>query len=99
MKNVTVVATMEARPGKEAEMKELLLGVVVPTRQERGCINYDLHEAPEQPGKFLFYENWESKELLDAHLKSKHMTAAFPRIKELSATEPVISLWEKTEES
>jgi quinol monooxygenase YgiN len=95
MKTVTVVATMNAKPGKEGEMKELLRGLLTPTRKERGCISYDLHENPEQPGKFLFYENWESKALLDAHLKSKHMAAAFPQIKKLSATEPVISLWEK----
>jgi quinol monooxygenase YgiN len=29
-----------------------------------------LHEAPEEPGKFLFHENWTSQAHLDAHLQS-----------------------------
>jgi quinol monooxygenase YgiN len=68
MKNITVVAAFEARPGKEAEIKKLLLGLLAPTRKEAGCINYDLHVAQDNPAKFLFYENWTSKELLETHL-------------------------------
>ena len=95
MNTVTVVATFEARSGHQAEMKSLLLGLVAPTRREKGCLNYDLHILPENPAKFLFYENWESRELLDAHLKSAHLAAALPRVSELSATPPTIQFWEK----
>ncbi|MEI7534331.1 MAG: antibiotic biosynthesis monooxygenase, partial [Verrucomicrobiae bacterium] len=46
-KIVTVVATFQARPGKETELKNALIGLVAPTRKEAGCINYDLHALPE----------------------------------------------------
>ena len=73
MKNITVVATFQARPGKETELKEALIDLVAPTRKEAGCINYDLHVAPDDPSKFLFYENWTSNAHLDAHGQTPHI--------------------------
>lgn len=95
MKTITVVAIFEARPGKEDELKQALLGLVAPTRKEAGCINYDLHISPDNPAKFLFHENWTSKELLDAHLKSPHISALLPRVDELCVAFPEIKIWEK----
>ena len=95
MKTITVVATFEARPGKETELKQLLLGLLAPTRKEAGCLNYDLHISPDHPAKFLFHENWTSKALLDAHLKSPHLAALLPRVDELCVAFPDIQLWEK----
>ena len=95
MKTVTVVATFEAKPGKETELKNALTALVAPTRQEAGCINYDLHQSPDEPGKFLFHENWTSKELLDSHLKSAHIKALLPRVPELAVGMPEIKIWER----
>jgi quinol monooxygenase YgiN len=95
MKTITVVATFQARPGREAELKEALLGLVAPTRQEAGCINYDLHVLPEDPANFLFHENWISKAHLDAHLKMPHLAALLPRVDELCVAPPEIKIWEK----
>ena len=94
-KTITVVATFHARPGKETELKNALIGLVAPTRREAGCINYDLHASPEDLAKFLFHENWTSKELLDAHLKSPHIAALLPRVDELCVAFPEIKIWEQ----
>ena len=70
---LTVFAFAQARPGKEKELKEALLTLVAHTRQETGCINYDLHRHLDQPGKFAFYENWVDKAALEQHRASPHM--------------------------
>jgi len=92
---ITVVATFQARPGKENELRNALAGLVGPTRQEAGCLNYDLHIRPEEPGKFLFHENWTSKAHLDAHLQSAHIKALLPRVDELCVAPPEIKIWEQ----
>jgi quinol monooxygenase YgiN len=94
-KTVTVVATFQARPGKEAELKNALTGLIAPTRQEAGCLNYDLHASPEDPAKFLFHENWTSQTHLDAHLQSAQIKALLPRVDELCTAFPEIKIWEK----
>ncbi|MDD5138829.1 MAG: putative quinol monooxygenase [Verrucomicrobiales bacterium] len=92
---VTVVATFQARPGKEIELRNVLVGLVAPTRREEGCINYDLHVSPEDPAKFLFHENWTGKAALDVHLKSPHIAALLPRVDELCVAFPEIKIWEQ----
>ena len=94
-KTITVVATFQARPGKEAELRKTLIGLVAPTRKEAGCINYDLHASPEDPAKFLFHENWTSRAHLDTHLQSAHIKALLPRVDELCVAFPEIKIWEQ----
>ena len=94
-KTVTVIATFQAKPGKEAELRQALTGLVEPTRKEPGCINYDLHVLPETPGNFLFHENWTSKAHLDTHLQSAHIKALLPRVDELCTAFPEIKIWEQ----
>jgi len=95
MKTITVVAMFHAQPGKEMKLKEALIGLVAPTRQEAGCINYDLHASPEDTGKFLFHENWTSKAHLDAHLANAHIQELLPHVGELCVAMPEIKIWEK----
>jgi quinol monooxygenase YgiN len=90
---VTVVATFQARPGRENELKAALTALVEPTRKEAGCINYDLHQSPDDPTNFLFHENWASKAHLDAHLQSAHLKALLPRVPELAIAPPEIQIW------
>lgn len=90
---ITVIAYAAAKPGREKELKKALQSMVVPTRAEKGCLNYDLHESSDQPGAFMFHENWSSKEALDAHLKTKHIADAMNEAKEHLAGPVQITLW------
>lgn len=95
MKTINVVATFQARPGKEAALREALLSLVAPTRKEPGCISYDAHQSSEDPAKFLFYETWQSKEALGAHMQTPHIQKLLPRVDELCTAFPQITQWEK----
>ena len=75
MPHLTVVATLKARPGREDELLAMLEGLLAPTRAEAGCITYDLHRPADEPGTFLFHENWESRPLWEVHMQSPHLVA------------------------
>lgn len=70
-----------ARPkaNRAAELKELLLSFVAPTREEEGALEYHFHEDAADPNTFAFYEVWRSKEDLDRHLELPHMRAFWER--------------------
>lgn len=94
---VTVIAYHRAKPGKERALRDALLAVCEPTRAETGCINYDLHVSPDDPGLLVFHENWDSKADLDAHLASLHIDAFRAVAPDLLAEPPNITLWSKIE--
>lgn len=73
----------KAKPGREAETKEFLTNAVTPSRHDAGCIDYDPHEVEGQPGTFVIYERWISREALDAHLHAPRMQELVPQLLEL----------------
>jgi quinol monooxygenase YgiN len=72
---LTIVARIEARPGCEEKVEASLRALIAPTLREDGCLQYDLHRDNEHPGRFLFYENWESRPQWQAHMESAHLKA------------------------
>jgi quinol monooxygenase YgiN len=72
-KHLTIVADIKAKSDRIDLVKAELLKLIATTRAEKGCINYDLHQDNEDPAHFLFYENWESRELWQAHMGSRHL--------------------------
>lgn len=94
---VTVVATIRAAKGRADALREVLSGLVAPTRAETACAEYRLHESADTPGMFLFFETWASRELLAAHGKSPHIRAFRDRLDELTDGGVDISLWSVVE--
>lgn len=70
---LTIVARILAKEEKRDLVKSELLKLINVTRAEKGCINYDLHQDNENPNFFIFYENWESRDLWQEHMKNKHL--------------------------
>ena len=70
-----MVVEFRARPGREADLRAALLDLVVPTRAEDGCLRYDLHDDPEDPARFAFYEVWATREHHRAHDATAHVAA------------------------
>ena len=70
--NIVLNVHMRAVPGRERELESELRALLVPTREERGCLAYELHRDREDPHKFMFYEKFESQAALDAHVQSPH---------------------------
>ncbi|MFZ2446546.1 MAG: putative quinol monooxygenase [Syntrophobacteraceae bacterium] len=91
-KKITVIARVRARAGMEASLKELLLALIVPSRSDEGCINYDLHQGIDDPALFIFYENWQSREHLDRHSATPHVELFRSKAKALLAEAPELTL-------
>jgi quinol monooxygenase YgiN len=94
-KPLIVVANLKAKPGKEAEVRERLQGLILTTREEPGCLHYDLHVATGDPAAFLFLESWSSRKHLDDHLARPHVQAFLAQAGDLLVEPPQLTLWEK----
>jgi quinol monooxygenase YgiN len=80
-----VVAHFHAKPGKEDDLRDLLLGLLTPTRQETGCIRYELHGNEGDPAEFTFIEEWTDGAALDAHLQTDHIKHVISQAPDLLA--------------
>ena len=72
-KTLTIVASIEAKPDKIDLVNAELQKLIAPTLKEAGCIQYDLHQDNQNPAFFLFFENWETRELWQDHMNNTHL--------------------------
>jgi quinol monooxygenase YgiN len=72
MPQLTVVAKVVAKKESVESVRRELLKLVAPTREEEGCIDYNLHQDNDRHALFIFHENWESAACLEKHMNSDH---------------------------
>lgn len=74
-KTLTIIAQLQAKAGKVDFVKDELLKLIAPTRMEKGCIQYDLHQDNNNPELFVFVESWQNQQLWQEHMNSAHLKA------------------------
>jgi quinol monooxygenase YgiN len=86
-----VFATIIARPGAEAVLKDGLHGLVTQVRTEAACQLYELYESTEHPGQFIMHEIWENEAGLLAHSQMPHMKEFGAKASEWLASPPALT--------
>ncbi|PLY08997.1 MAG: antibiotic biosynthesis monooxygenase [Arcobacter sp.] len=54
------------------EMKDLLKTMVEPSKNEKGCLSYEIYQLKENPAKFVVVEAWEDDVSLNGHKTTEH---------------------------
>lgn len=90
MAELSVVAVLTAKPGQEDVVRQALSALVPPTRDEEGCLGYELFESGAAPGVFVTQERWRGQEDLDAHMQTPHVAQAFAAAGDSLAAAPGI---------
>ncbi len=67
-----VCARVEAKKDKIDFVKSEAVKLVKPTRKEKGCVQYILHQDIERPEIFIFFEKWEDDAACELHMKKSH---------------------------
>lgn len=87
---IRVVARLIAKPDRIDDLKAVTLSVLAPTRQEPGCLCYELHQNLQDPTDFTFIEEWESEAALEAHLQSLHIQQGMAKLEGIVTVMPDI---------
>ncbi len=69
---IYLIATLKIKPGSLPEFIDAAKTCIDATRQEPGCISYDLTQSQTDPDTLYFVENWENQAAVDAHFNAPH---------------------------
>lgn len=72
---VKIIAVLNARPGAADELRDLLDGMLAPSRAEPGNLRYDLWQDRSEPARFVLDELYTSPDAVAAHRASPHFQA------------------------
>lgn len=70
---------MSSPAGRLDELKETLLALVGPTRNEPGNIYYNIHQSEDEPNNWMIYEGWRSVEDFEKHLEMPYIKSFFAK--------------------
>ena len=82
------IAVLKARDGMGERLRDALLTLIGPTRQEPGNLDYVLFELKDEPGTFYMREAFVSQAALDAHCETAYFQA-FARQADALLAEPL----------
>lgn len=79
---VDLVVVLTAKDiGSLPALRELMATQVILSREEPGCVRFEVFESQTVPGTIMIVERWESQAALDAHRKAKAITTVYiPKI-------------------
>jgi len=80
-KQLPIIVKFTVKKEKLDFFKSELFKILEPTREEDGCIRYDLHQDIENPNILMFYEVWETVSAWKAHDLQQHIVD-FKRVTE-----------------
>ena len=87
---IHILAQFSVKEDKVPEFIELCKELVKESRQEEGCISYNLQQNREKDNHFVFVEHWKSEKAIEIHNATKHFTKIVPMLVELCEKAPTI---------
>ncbi|MFC7472771.1 putative quinol monooxygenase [Dankookia sp. GCM10030260] len=90
----TVLITLQVRPGLEAEFLALLAPVLDAMRHEPSFLSTILHQAPDDPCRFLLYETWtDRRDLVEVQMHRPYRAAFEARLPALLERPRQVEIW------
>ena len=81
---VTVVAFVRAKGGREAKILEVTLKLQAEVRQKNpGAVIFQSYKGANEPGLILFYEIYKTRDAFESHKNSEHLQNWFDAIEPL----------------
>jgi quinol monooxygenase YgiN len=75
---VRLVVTLNAAPGKGAELLEAFRGRCAEVVREPGCLEFEVFQSGIDPDKLVLLELWADQAALDVHAKVNATRAPLP---------------------
>ena len=92
---VAVVVEESIKEGQLGAFVEYMREMIALTKEEDGCIAYDLYEAVDGSGGVVMVELWETKEKLDRHMETDHFKKFIPGGEAYKNAPPNIRVFER----
>lgn len=89
---IVLVARLKVKVDRVEETKKAALAIVAESRAEAGNVNYDIHQAIDDPTVFIWHETWTHKDAIDEHFATDFFKNFFAEVNDYAAEPPQITL-------
>lgn len=90
--SIVLVARLKVKDDAIEEAKRAALKIVADSRAEAGCVNYDIHQAIDDPTVFIWHEMWTNKAAIDEHFETEFFKEFSAAVERFAVEPPQITL-------
>ncbi|MGL4828499.1 MAG: putative quinol monooxygenase [Vibrio sp.] len=90
---IHLTATLHAKADYIQIVRQLAQEMLAPTRQELGCVRYELFEQQTTEGVFLFQEQFVDHTSFDKHCQSEHFQKFLTALDGLLVDKPILQFY------
>ena len=91
---IVLAGKIKIKPEKRERFLELARPGLTATLEEPGNISYDLYEDIQQANTFIYFEEWQSREALQEHLKQPYVVPLLEVFADLLAEKPNMRVYD-----
>ena len=77
---IVCIAHLVAKEGQAETLLHVLKALIKLSKDEPGCINYQLHRSIENPNMFTFVDKFKDQTAFDYHCETVHVKEAFDEL-------------------
>lgn len=92
---IKIVAKNIIKDGQKDKFIELTKELIEKSRQEDGCISYNLCQDINNPSILTFIEEWKDKEAIKVHNNTEHFTRIVPLLADFRVGNSEVNLYQE----
>lgn len=82
---INIVAVVQGKAGTADKLYQIIKPCVAASRNDTGCLQYQIHRDLDHADRFVFLERWASRQSLQHHEQTAHFKTFAETIKPLLA--------------
>ncbi|MGL4454200.1 MAG: putative quinol monooxygenase [Sarcina sp.] len=90
---ISIIAKCIVKEDKIEDFKVLAKELVYKTKEEFGCVSYDLCVDSNKNNLLVFIEKWNDETCLDSHHKSQHFKELVPKLRLLQEADSQVTIY------
>ena len=91
-KPFALLVRFQVKEGAQERCEAAFAAAGTPTRNERGCLAFDLNRDTADETRYVTYERWKSLADLDTHLQTPYITSLIIGLLEMLAGPPEVQV-------
>ena len=92
---IKIVAKSVIKDGQKETYLQLTKELIEKSRQEAGCISYNLFQDINDDSVLTFIEEWQDQKAIDLHNNTEHFTRIVPLLAELRIGKGEVNLYKE----
>jgi len=91
---IQAISKLFVKEGQSQEFADIFKEMIKPTREEQGCIQFEIFKDEQDDSMLFVLEKWETDDQFSNHINTEHFERVYPKLENLMSREADVNICE-----